>query len=84
MNEQRYTAYLTLINTLLTCPGGEEGRVLQDKQLFRRMFVAASLIRAHVYAPLCSDAISPEILHHSRASPPLTKPYPEVDSLPLK
>lgn len=30
MNEQRYTAYLTLINTLLTCPGGEEGRVLQD------------------------------------------------------
>jgi tetratricopeptide (TPR) repeat protein len=30
MNEQRRDAYLTLINALLACPSGEEGKILQD------------------------------------------------------
>ncbi|MEQ8973979.1 MAG: tetratricopeptide repeat protein [Coleofasciculus sp. C1-SOL-03] len=34
MDEQRLQAYLTLINTLLTCPSGEEGQTLQDNAEF--------------------------------------------------
>ncbi|MEQ9368062.1 hypothetical protein [Coleofasciculus sp. F4-SAH-05] len=30
MNEQRRDAYLKLINALLTCPSGEEGKILPD------------------------------------------------------
>ncbi|MEQ8960034.1 MAG: hypothetical protein RLP02_19275 [Coleofasciculus sp. C2-GNP5-27] len=30
MDDARQQAYLTLINTLLTCPNGEEGQIVQD------------------------------------------------------
>ncbi|MDB9312700.1 hypothetical protein PN462_06275 [Spirulina sp. CS-785/01] len=32
MNEQRLQAYLSLIQDLFSCPGGEEGQVFQDHQ----------------------------------------------------
>ncbi|MEQ9672623.1 tetratricopeptide repeat protein, partial [Coleofasciculus sp. G2-EDA-02] len=45
MDEARQQAYLTLINTLLTCPSGEEGQTLQDNAEFVDAGLVATMIQ---------------------------------------